>query len=251
MKCSGNLPVPECKLPKLSPGPLIGAGPAWRPGSVAVASHHTDSSGSPAHGATRPHPPQAGTRAAAPEQGRPVVDEALGAVEWAGAKVDGYPIHWIRSWTLRSWTVLRHALLVAALVGGVVSAPRAEPLRSCEVIGDTIPRPLTGAPGDPQRGRQVVASRELGNCLLCHRMPLPEERFQGDLGPDLAGVARRLSAAQIRLRVVDESRLNAATIMPPYYRVEGLRRVLAAYRDRPVLTAEQVEDVVALLSTFR
>jgi sulfur-oxidizing protein SoxX len=82
-------------------------------------------------------------------------------------------------------------------------------------------------------------------------MPLPEERFQGDLGPDLAGVARPRSAAQIRLRVVDESRLNAATIMPPYYRVEGLRRVLAAYRDRPVLTAEQVEDVVALLSTFR
>jgi sulfur-oxidizing protein SoxX len=82
-------------------------------------------------------------------------------------------------------------------------------------------------------------------------MPLPEERFQGDLGPDLAGVASRLSSAQIRLRVVDESRLNPATIMPPYYRVEDLRRVLTAYRDRPVLSAEQVEDVVALLSTFR
>ncbi len=152
----------------------------------------------------------------------------------------------------RPWaTGLRHALLAAALAGAGVSASRAEALRPYEVIGDTIPFSLTGVPGDPQRGRQVVTSREIGNCLLCHRMPLSEERFQGDLGPDLAGVARRLSVAQIRLRIVDESRLNPNTIMPPYYRVEGLRRVLAAYRDRPVLTAEQVEDVLGLLSTFR
>ncbi len=152
----------------------------------------------------------------------------------------------------RPWPAgLRRALLVAALVGGGLSAPRAEPLRPFTVVGDTIPQSLPGGPGDSQLGRTVVTSRELGNCLLCHRMPLPEERFQGDLGPDLGGVAGRLSAAQIRLRIVDESRLNPATIMPPYYRVEGLRRVLAAYRDAPVLTAEQVEDAVALLSTFR
>jgi sulfur-oxidizing protein SoxX len=82
-------------------------------------------------------------------------------------------------------------------------------------------------------------------------MPLSDERFQGSIGPDLSGVARRLSEGQIRLRIVDQSRLNPVTIMPPYYRVEGLRRVLAAHRDRPVLTAEQVEDAVALLATFR
>ena len=146
---------------------------------------------------------------------------------------------------------LRRAALVAALVGCGLTAPRAEPLRPFTVVGDTIPQPLTRGRGDPQRGRPIVASRELGNCLLCHRMPLPEERFQGDLGPDLTGVAGRLSAAQIRLRIVDESRLSPATIMPPYYRVDGLRRVLAAYRDAPVLTAEQIEDAVALLSTFR
>lgn len=151
-----------------------------------------------------------------------------------------------------SWAAgLRRAALAAVLVGGGLSAPRAEPLRPFTVVGDTIPQSLTGGPGDAQGGRAVVTSRELGNCLLCHRMPLPEERFQGDLGPDLAGVARRLSGAQIRLRIVDESRVNPATIMPPYYRVEGLRRVLATYRDAPVLTAAQVEDAVALLSTFR
>lgn len=94
-------------------------------------------------------------------------------------------------------------------------------------------------------------SRELGNCLLCHRMPIPEERFQGNIGPDLSGVGGRLSGGQIRLRIVDSSRLNPTSIMPPYYRVEGLQRVLTAYRDKPVLTAEQVEDAVAFLSALR
>lgn len=128
---------------------------------------------------------------------------------------------------------------------------RAEAVRSFVVVGDAIPQSLTGRHGDPGRGREVVVSRQLGNCLLCHRMPIIEERFQGNLGPDLSGVGARLSEGQIRLRVVDATRLNPATIMPPYYRVEGLQRVMAVYRDKPVLTAEQVEDVVAFLSALR
>ena len=142
-------------------------------------------------------------------------------------------------------------MLAAAAVACCLGAAHAESLRPFTVVGDAIPQSLTAERGDPQRGRAVVASRELGNCLLCHRMPLPDERFQGSIGPDLSGVARRLSEGQIRLRIVDQSRLNPVTIMPPYYRLEGLRRVLAAYRDRPVLTAEQVEDAVAMLATFR
>ena len=141
--------------------------------------------------------------------------------------------------------------VAAAAVGWSAVAVGAEALRPFTVVGDAIPQSLTGPPGDPQRGREVVVSRQLGNCLLCHRMPVPEERFQGNLGPDLTGVASRLSAGQIRLRIVDETRLNPGTIMPPYYRVEGLRRVMADYRDKPVLTAEQVEDVVAFVLTFR
>jgi sulfur-oxidizing protein SoxX len=82
-------------------------------------------------------------------------------------------------------------------------------------------------------------------------VPIPEERFQGNIGPDLSGVAARLSAGQIRLRIVDSSRLNPRTIMPPYYRVEGLQRVAAAFLGKPVLTAEQVEDAVAYLLTLR
>jgi len=141
--------------------------------------------------------------------------------------------------------------LTAVALGCGAAGARAEALRPFAVVGDAIPRSLTGGRGDPQRGREVTVKRELGNCLLCHRMPIPEERFQGTIGPDLFRVADRLSEGQIRLRIVDESRLNPQTIMPPYYRLEKLRRVMAGYRGRPVLTAEQVEDVVAFLMTLR
>ena len=93
--------------------------------------------------------------------------------------------------------------------------------------------------------------RRLGACLLCHTGPFPEEKFQGTLAPDLSGAGSRWSAGQLRLRLVDATRLNPDTIMPPYYRVDGLTRVGAAWRGKPILTAEQIEDVVAFLSTLR
>jgi sulfur-oxidizing protein SoxX len=122
------------------------------------------------------------------------------------------------------------------------------------VLGDAIPAPLTGANayvGDPARGRAIVLNRQLGLCLLCHSGPFPEERFQGDLAPDLKGVGSRLSAGQLRLRIVDSGRVDAATIMPPYYRTEGLTRVAPVFQGKPVLSAEQIEDVVAFLTTLR
>jgi L-cysteine S-thiosulfotransferase len=139
---------------------------------------------------------------------------------------------------------------LALLVCGLAVAG-AETLQPFVVIGDAIPQPLTGRSGDPKRGRAVVVSRELGNCLLCHRMPVSDERFYGNMGPDLAGVAARLSEGQIRLRIVDESRIRPTTVMPAYYRVDGFTRVMPAYRGRPILTAEQVEDAVAFLVTLR
>jgi sulfur-oxidizing protein SoxX len=120
-----------------------------------------------------------------------------------------------------------------------------------QTVGDAIPASLTGAAGDPVRGRTVVVSRRVGLCLLCHSGPFPEERLQGTLAPDLAGVGSRLSAGQLRLRVVDASRINPDTIMPPYYRTHDLTRVAPAYAGRPILSAEQVEDVVAFLATLR
>jgi sulfur-oxidizing protein SoxX len=116
---------------------------------------------------------------------------------------------------------------------------------------DAIPESLTGAKGDPVRGRAIVASRQVGLCLLCHSGPFPEERFQGNLAPDLRGAGTRWSEGQLRLRIVDSSRLNPITIMPAYHRTEGLVRVGPAWRGKPVLTAEQIEDVVAFLTTLK
>jgi len=116
---------------------------------------------------------------------------------------------------------------------------------------DDIPASLSGAKGDPARGRSIVVNRQLGLCLLCHSGPFPEERLQGNLGPDLNGIGARLSEAQIRLRVADPSRLNPTTIMPVYFRNAGLTRVAPAFRERPILTAEQIEDVVVFLTTLK
>ena len=107
------------------------------------------------------------------------------------------------------------------------------------------------AAGNPERGRQIVANRQVGLCLLCHAAPIAEERFQGDLAPDLKGVGSRLSEAQIRARIVDPSKANPDTIMPAYYKTDGLTRVAPAFRGKTIFTAEQVEDVVAYLVTLK
>ena len=145
---------------------------------------------------------------------------------------------------------MRFAIL-ATLLAAVLPMPTKAQLRPFRVIDDAIPESLTGAPGDPARGRAIVANRQVGICLLCHSGPFPEERFQGDLAPSLAGAGSRSTEGQLRLRIVDASRLNSATIMPPYYRADGLTRVAANFRGQPVLTAEQIEDVVAFLTTLR
>ena len=116
---------------------------------------------------------------------------------------------------------------------------------------DAMPDSLTGAKGDPARGRAIVVNRQVGLCLLCHSGPFPEERFQGNLAPDLKGAGSRFSEAQLRLKIVDPARVNPATIMPAYHRTEGLVRVAPAYRGKPVLSPEQIEDVVAFLVTLR
>ena len=119
------------------------------------------------------------------------------------------------------------------------------------VIGDAVSKPLTESPGDAARGRAIVANRQVGLCLLCHSGPFPDERFQGNLAPDLAGAGARWNAGQLRLRLVDSRRLNPQTIMPSYFRIDGHQRVGVAWRDKPLLSAQQIEDVVAFLATLR
>ena len=116
---------------------------------------------------------------------------------------------------------------------------------------DAIPAPLTGAQGDPVRGRAIVADRQVGLCLLCHSGPFPEERFQGDLAPGLAGAGSRWSEGELRLRLVEPARVNPKTIMPSYYKSQGLERVAPAFRGKTILSEQQIEDVVAYLATLK
>lgn len=128
-------------------------------------------------------------------------------------------------------------LFLALLAGGALGA-------------DGISSPLEGARGDPARGRAIIASRQAGMCLLCHSGPFPEEQHQGDLARDLRSAAH-LSEAEIRQRLVDPAKMNPRTIMPSYYRTEGLNRVSPAFRGKPVLSAQQIEDVIAYLKTLK
>ncbi len=147
---------------------------------------------------------------------------------------------------------LTAAVALAAVIASFAAGAQAgETLRPYTVVGDAIPASLTGAKGDVERGRSIVVNRQVGLCLLCHSGPFPEVKFQGTLAPDLRGTGARWSEGQLRLRIVDASRLNPDTIMPPYYRIEGLTRVAPAFQGKPVLTAEQIEDVVAYLATLR
>jgi sulfur-oxidizing protein SoxX len=126
-----------------------------------------------------------------------------------------------------------------------------EALRPYVIVRDAIPSSLTGVKGDVARGRIIVADRQVGLCLLCHTGPFSEERFQGDLAPDLRDAGKRWSEGQLRLRIVDARKLNPDTIMPPYYVVDGLNRVALPLRGKPLLSAQQIEDVVAFLLTLR
>ncbi|MGC2778846.1 MAG: sulfur oxidation c-type cytochrome SoxX [Bradyrhizobium sp.] len=140
--------------------------------------------------------------------------------------------------------------MAALLMAALPAFAAAQTLATYDIEGDGIPDSLTGQPGGAGRGRALVAERS-STCLLCHSGPLPEVRFQGDLAPNLAGAGSRWTIPQLRLRLVDASRLNPATIMPSYYRVDGLTRVGRGFRDKPILSAEQIEDIVAYLATLR
>jgi sulfur-oxidizing protein SoxX len=139
----------------------------------------------------------------------------------------------------------------ATALGLLAAAPSHADFVHYAIVGDAIPVSLTGTKGDPARGRAIVASHTVGLCLLCHSGPFPEDRFQGNVAPDLNGAGTRWNEGQLRLRIVDASKLNPGTIMPPFYRIDDLTSVAPVYRDKPVLTAVDVEDVVAYLMTLK
>lgn len=142
--------------------------------------------------------------------------------------------------------------LLAVALAGFCGPAFSDGVAPFAVAGDAIIAPLDGKTGDATRGRSVVLDRQVGNCLICHAVPNePRELFQGDIGPSFAGIGSRLSAAQIRLRVVDQRQLNPRSVMPPFYRIDGLNRVAARYAGKPALDAQQIEDIVAYLAQLK
>lgn len=140
------------------------------------------------------------------------------------------------SWALLATPAVGQALAAYSVQGEGASARIEQPL---------------AAPGDAARGRTIAASRQQGLCLLCHSAPVAEERFQGNLAPNLAGIGSRLSEGQLRLRVVESRRVNPDSFMPAFHSTTQLSRVAGPWLGQPILSAQQVEDVVAWLVSLR
>ena len=144
------------------------------------------------------------------------------------------------------------AAALSAVAIGAQSSTVADPgLVPYAIVGDGIPKPLTSEPGDPARGKKIVMDRKQGGCLSCHNFPIANVQDPGNVGPPLAGVASRLNAGQLRLRVVDLKVVDPSTIMPSFYRTHDLHDVEAKFAGKPMLEAQQVEDVVSYLETLK
>ena len=138
---------------------------------------------------------------------------------------------------------MKLTLCLALLIA--IAGPAAAQVVPYKVVGDGIPQSLTGKPGSAAAGRALLAKRDAANCLQCHAVKKDKELASGgDKGPALDGVAAALTPAQLRLSVVDDSRVTAGTAMPSFHKAP-------AGSDKPVLSAEQIEDIVAYLSTLK
>ena len=120
-----------------------------------------------------------------------------------------------------------------------------------KIVKDGIADSLTGKSGDPVKGRKSFAAMVKGNCLSCHEAPIPEELFHGKIGPDLAGIAGRMTEAEMRLRIVNPKIVNPDTMMPAFYRLEGLNRVMKSWQGKTILEPQDVEDIIAYLKTLK
>lgn len=141
----------------------------------------------------------------------------------------------------------RHVRLIAAAFALGLLAP------AVHAQTPSLDRPLTDVPGDIQRGKAVAVNSDLGNCLICHHVPIAEvpEGASGDIGPSLGGIGSRMTAGELRQRIVDPKVIDPDTVMPAYFVSDGLVRVQQQYAGKTILTAQQIEDLVAFLETLK
>ena len=146
---------------------------------------------------------------------------------------------------------IKGAFLGLAVGVGLSFGAQAADMVKFKIVDETIPASLTGKAGDPVNGKKVVIGRKKGNCLACHVMPIPEEQFHGLTGPDLNGVGDRMDEAELRMRIVDPKIIDSDTMMPSFYRNADFHRVLKKFQGKTILSAQEVEDVVAYLMTLK
>jgi sulfur-oxidizing protein SoxX len=151
--------------------------------------------------------------------------------------------------------LVKRTLAVAALGGSLallLSLPAsAAGLVKYQINNDAIATSLTGKAGDPMNGRKLAINRKKGNCLACHSMPIPEQAFHGSIGPDLKDIGSQYSKGELRLRVVNPKIINSETIMPAFYKADGLNRVMKKFVGKTIISAQDVEDIVAYLMTLK
>ena len=151
--------------------------------------------------------------------------------------------------------MVKRTLAVVA-IGGSLALLLSSPASAADLIkyqinNDAIATSLTRKAGDPVKGKKLATNRKKGNCLACHSMPIPEQAFHGNIGPDLKGISSRYSEGELRLRIVNPKVLNSETIMPAFYKADGFNRVMKKFAGKTIITAQEVEDIVAYLMTLK
>lgn len=137
-----------------------------------------------------------------------------------------------------------------ALIGAMAATAQAAEV-TYKVYKDTIPVSLTGIGGNAAKGKKVAVNTRKGNCLACHVMPVPEQPFHGAVGPDISDIGSRATPAELRMRIVDPKVLNPDTIMPAFYKSKGLHRVPKKFQGKTMLSAQEIEDIIAYLMTLK
>lgn len=142
-------------------------------------------------------------------------------------------------------------LLLSVLAVSACAPTEKKLVTSSEIKGDSIPKPLVATSPNSEMGKRVFVNRNAGHCVLCHAVQGLDAEFQGNVGPDLTDVGNRLTEGQIRLRIVDYQLYKSGALMPSYYRIHNLSQVASEYQNQPALNAEEIEHLIAFLSSLK
>lgn len=149
--------------------------------------------------------------------------------------------------------------MAATLIAGAAFAEDVAPADVQYGEYGEVAASLTGVAGDAANGEKVFSTKSMGNCVSCHQVSqLPDVPFQGEVGPDISGVGDYRSAEELRGIVANAKMTFEGTVMPAFYKTSGFIRPGDGYTGKapkgdlpPILSAQQIEDLVAFLLTLK